>query len=243
MSTFVSMGMKWRKDAMKDALQTERCGALKTLGLTFDQYFQRQLNFYKRQAAEAFVDTLDFKEICKQIADERGIDFGSNKIQRTYFITIRPDTNKIDFPRFYELVNKFVQRGCFEWFELTYEQKSTEEASLGIGFHTHIIAKMNQRSKGEVLRDTYSTFKHCTAENCIQVDPVKTDKDLERTRAYMVEYKAVDGHKEITADADKVWRQKLGLRSLYTDTAELVPLGNALPYQVRGESNKLIEFS
>ena len=37
---------------------------------------------------------------------------------------------------------------------------------------------MTYRSKGEVLRNTQSTFKKCTANNCIDVSVVKTKQDL-----------------------------------------------------------------
>lgn len=243
MAHMVSMGMQWRKKAMADATRAEQNGSLAAMNMTFNDFYERQMTFYKRQSAEAFVDVLEWKELCKQVAQSRGLDFGDEKITKTYFITIRPDTTKITFPQFYEMVSKFVQRNCFEWFELTFEQKSVDPNNLGAGFHTHILAKMTQRSKGEVLRDTQSTFKSCTAENCIQVDPVKTTKDLENTRKYIVEYIAKDGHKEVTQEADKLWRTKLNLRSLYTDVAELVPI-HSLPYQVQGERvNYHIEFA
>lgn len=166
----------------------------------------------------------------------------SNKVKGIYFITIRPDQTRISFEQFYTLVCKFVQRTCFDWFEFTFEQKGTEVPNLGTGFHTHILAKMTQRSKGEVLRDTISSFKHCTADNCIQIDHVRTERDIATTRAYMVEYVAKDGHKKITQEADKMWRQQLGLRSLYTDVDELRPY-SSLPYQVHGEANMKISFN
>lgn len=223
-STLVSMGAKWRKLAGKDAFQAEQSGFLERSGMTYQQYYDRQMQFYMRQAARDFLTAYSWKDMIKEEAERMGIEFGAEKITKTYFITIRPDQSKITFPAFYDLVKTFVSRSCFDWFELTFEQKSTDVNNLGVGFHTHIIAKMTQRSKGEVLRDTQSTFKSCVAENCIQVDPVKTDKDLASTRKYIIEYIAKDGHKEVTQEADKVWRASLNLRSLYTDVNELVPV-------------------
>ena len=100
-------------------------------------------------------------------------------LKQTYFITIRPDTKKIKFRDFVDLCNNFFYRRCFNTYLYSYEQKGTSIETLGEGFHIHIIAEMTYRSKGEVLRNTQSTFKKCTANNCIDVSVVKTKQDFE----------------------------------------------------------------
>lgn len=146
---------------------------------------------------------------------------GGERITRTYFITVRPDENKISFWNFYKIVNGFLSRECFEHFVMAFEQKGTDEQSIGRGFHIHVLAKMTQRSKTEVLRDTKSTFKDCTAENCIQVDICKKRADFDRCLGYIRDHLSNDGHKKLTAEADACWRVRMGLIPLFTEVPSL----------------------
>lgn len=152
--------------------------------------------------------------------------FGNEKLKKCYFITIRPDSKKINFIEFQTLVMNFLGRECFNHFIMVFEQKGTDENTLGHGFHTHIIGNMMQRSKGEVLRDTKSTFKCCTAENCIKVDIIKTQKDMDKLLGYIRDHKAKDGHKKITEESDKIWRQKNNLQDIYTECIDLPPISS-----------------
>ena len=180
--------------------------------------------------------------IRKQMADAGEIPYliGGEKLTRTYFITIRPDVNKIQFKDFFIDCCTYLQRECFEHFICTFEQKGTCQETLGQGFHIHILAKMTQRSKGEVLRDTKPTFIQYTAENCIQVDIVKNKENSERVLGYIRDYKAKDGHKKITADADQLWRSQLGLQNLYTDVPMLPP---SIKSDVGGQQCYTITFA
>lgn len=135
---------------------------------------------------------------------------------RYYFITVRPDEARCDFPTFYKAVQKYMARKCFEDFELVFEQKGTTPEDLGRGFHIHILAHMRQRSKPEVLRDTFSSFNKLAAENCIEIEMVRTQQDEDRVRAYMMEHESKDGHKQLTRAWDEMWRVKLGLEQVYT---------------------------
>lgn len=176
------------------------------------------LELAKQQAKKEFISNatlgIELMMEFKQIALEKGL-YGE-KIKQTYFITIRPNEQDIQFQGFYDHVHKFISRKCFKQFELVFEQKATEPP-YGKGFHCHILAQMSQRSKGEVLRDVQSTFKHCASANCIQVDIVKTNDDLTRIRGYMLEWKSDDEHKEVTKQADIAWREQLGLLPVYTE--------------------------
>lgn len=150
----------------------------------------------------------------KEIATDEGM-LNSNNIKQTYFITIRPDTSAIKFYEFYNTVSNYLNRKCFIDYKCSFEQKGTNDETLGQGFHVHIIAKMRQRSKGEVLRDTQRTFKQSTSANCIQVDLLKTTEDLNQTIAYLDDYTSDDGHKMPTKEWDKEWRKRLGLQDSY----------------------------
>lgn len=132
-----------------------------------------------------------------------------------YFITVRPDEKKINFKDFFEKVRKFVNRKFMLKYSLSFEQKGTDDASIGLGFHVHIVANTRHRSKGECLRDTISTFGTCTAHNCIQVDTTKTPDDI--INKYLLEYESNDGHKIITKETDELWRSKYGIKPIYNE--------------------------
>lgn len=150
----------------------------------------------------------------KEIAIEEGLT-KSDKLKQTFFITIRPNSNEVNFITFHNDIAKFVDRKCFNNFTLTFEQKGESENELGKGFHAHIIANMKQRSKTEVLRDTISTFKKYTNTNCIQVDIIKDEENYQRTIKYIKDYESDDGHKASTKEWDALWREKESLKEYY----------------------------
>lgn len=143
----------------------------------------------------------------KQLSDELN--------KQMYFITIRPNEKLITFHKFYELVSKYIARNCFIDWKLTFEQKGDDDKSLGTGFHVHILSHMSQRSIGEVLRDTKSTFKHCTAENCIDVKKFTDKNSVDQITSYITEYTSKDGHKIVTRKWDEKWRKTMDLKDLY----------------------------
>lgn len=176
----------------------------------YNNVFDANMNEFEQNCRLGIQLMMKFKEIAK----DEGL-LASDNIKQTYFITIRPDTSSIKFIDFYNKVSEYVNRKCFIECKCSFEQKGTNEQSLGEGFHVHIIAKMRQRSKGEVLRDTQRTFKQSTSANCIQVDLLKTTEDLNKTTSYLVEYTSDDGHKIPTKEWDQAWRNKLGLQDFY----------------------------
>jgi hypothetical protein len=139
--------------------------------------------------------------------------YGNETSKQSFFITIRPDETRIGFEGFKDLVLNFIKRKMFTKYTLSFEQKGTSVETLGKGFHCHIVATMTCRSKGEVLRNTISTFKGCTADNCIKV--IVASKPQEIIDNYLKEYNSDDGHKEVTMEWDKLWRESHGLQSLY----------------------------
>lgn len=158
----------------------------------------------------------------KEIAIDEGLT-PNNLVKQTYFITIRPDTSSITFYDFYNKVSEYLNRKCFIEYTCSFEQKGTCNETIGTGFHVHIIAKMKQRSKGEVLRDTQRTFKNSTSANCIQVDVLKSEEDLHKTKSYILEYTSDDGHKMPTKEWDEAWRLQWGLQSSYQNSTGPLP--------------------
>lgn len=194
----------------KDRMFNER------LGVDWEECKERAYNNamrdFENNARLGIQLMLRFKEIA---AEEGLIDYAPTK--KTWFITIRPKCDAITFEAFKDKIMKFVARKCFLKWSLSFEQKGVSDDTLGNGFHCHIIAHMNQRSKGEVLRDTTSTFKDCTAANCIQVDLCKNPEALKQ--GYLLNYESEDGHKIVTKEWDDKWRSSLGLADIYEGSA------------------------
>lgn len=209
------------KSILKDALQSQQMNMNLNNDIPFEEIYQqaedRNIKQFEKNCRLGIKLMLKYKQIA---AEEGLID---DKIKGTFFITIRPDTSVISFEDFYKKVSDFVSRKCFVEYTCSFEQKGTDNDSLGKGFHVHIIAQMKQRSKGEVLRDTQSTFKESTSANCIQVDILKTNKDLENTKSYILEYSSDDGHKMPTKQWDELWRNQMGLQSSYQNSTGPLP--------------------
>lgn len=211
---------RMNKEAIKAAMRVAKLDTSKS----FEEHYDDQISMAMKVAEVNMNLAADLHIMWKKVAETKGL---YKKPEQKYFITVRPDTAKVSFRDFYALVSKFVARACFQKFALSFEQKGTSPESLGQGFHVHIVADMKQRSKGEVLRDTISTFKDCTAPNCVQVDTLKNDTDVERVYGYLVDYSSNDDHKMATKSWDEMWRVKEGLEQLYEEPLEALssPMG------------------
>lgn len=141
--------------------------------------------------------------------------------EKGFFITIRPLSG--DFELFKNMCFKFVERKCFLSYAMSFEQKGIERETLGEGYHCHIIGSMTQRSKGEVLRDTKSSFAKLINENILTPAGIQVEycRDTEKVKTkYLIEYVSKDGHKEITKIWDAIWRTQLNLKSIYEKIKE-----------------------
>lgn len=177
------------------------------------QEFERQASFVLNEIARMKrmreIIENDFQELITMSPKEHW-----------YLITIRPDDTKCTFVEFKDCVHNLLARKCFLDYVMVFEQKSTSHEDLGRGFHSHILAKMRQRSKGEVLRDVSSTFaqmisREQIAQNCIDVRVASQPNGV---RQYLIEGTSADGHKEATHAWDEVWRTELGLHPSYQPT-------------------------
>lgn len=171
-----------------------------------------------RQVYESVVavERAEFKEVLRIAADlhKDYQEISAVATNNWYLITIRPDEQKITFEAFFNKVVKFMKRAFWLEWTLTFEQKGINSDELGRGFHVHIVANTKHRSKSECLRDTLSSFKDVTAENCIDVKTCRTPTEV--INKYMIAYESDDGHKAVTKDADATWRSRLGLLPVYT---------------------------
>lgn len=196
-----------------------------------NQYLHEQLTTGKITQEEAYAAASDYEDkkferiarksvqmmlTYKRIMEEEGAITPGQGIgaRQTFFITIRPDTTKTKFHDFYNLVRNYIERKMFINYKLSFEQKGTCEEDLGKGFHVHIVAETTCRSKGEVLRNTISTFGKCTAANCIQVDVCKNPE--ETVQKYLIDYESKDNHKIETKEWDARWRANECLDNIYS---------------------------
>lgn len=207
-----------------------------TLGARISKEANKLMNMHVRMSQELGTECTITMEECILRAQKSSVNYAvigqtavammkdkflelgliENKAARTFFITIRPDTNKVTFENFYNDVRVWTLRKCVQNYTLTFEQKGTNEETLGQGFHVHIVAKMTQRSKGEVARDTHSSFKAYTAAQCVQVDICQNpDQHIQR---YLIDYESKDGHKIVTKEWDTIWRTNLSLEPTYVDS-------------------------
>lgn len=209
-----SVTSKADKAAQKYAASMEQTGMM-TYKEAFDQCFDlecksalRQIKLMKRMKdaiQDEFAELLDMPK----------------KEKQAYMITIRPDDTKAKLVDFIDKVQTLTSRKCFIEGKYSYEQKGTDSESLGSGFHVHIVARMSQNSKGQVLRDVTSTFKDWIEKGLItpnNIDVRTTKNPDELVQNYMIEYKSDDGHKETTQAMDELWRTGNSLHRLYTFT-------------------------
>lgn len=192
--------------------------------------FSSLVHTYFEVECKQVVRELQFMKVMKEhIQNDLEEIMGVEQAPSSYFISIRPDDTKTAFDDFRQKILEFVTRKCFLSYALSFEQKGVLPSELGKGFHCHIVAKMRQRSKGEVLRDLKSTFKTWLdddrlAPNCIDVKVTKNPEQLVQT--YLVDYKSDDEHKEITKGMDDLWRREMGIPPLYTSDRLSSPDGD-----------------
>lgn len=178
----------------------------------YRQIEEHQTKIHWKQLEHKIEQAFKIQALIHDVKGRLGLN---NTSAHSYFITVRPDTSKTTLANFIDMVKYCVSRRCFHTYILSFEQKGLTEDEYGKGFHCHIIATMTQRSKGEVLRDIKSTFKTIAAENCIQVDVLRKERDVDRVKKYLTDYESNDGHKIATRNADMAWRQQVGLHDLY----------------------------
>lgn len=182
------------------------------------------LHFNSELGVAAYNSTIEkerqeFREILEiaKLLHEDYLSITGRTTSNWYFISIRPKPNT-QFDDFYRLVHKFINRAFMIEYKLSFEQKSL--TGDGEGFHVHIVCNTKHRSKGEILRDTTSTFCKLVEAQCIDIKPTRNPEDI--IQNYLIDYKSDDDHKEKTKDADIIWRTKMNLKNIYS-TEDPVP--------------------
>lgn len=196
---------------------------LERLDMPEDEIKELTNKFYLSALDSEMTKFEEYLDFSSRLHDRYTEMCGSAKGDRSYFITIRPDTGKCDFIDFQTKVEKFLTRKCFLDYTYSFEQKGECVEDLGKGFHVHIVAKMKQASKSNVLRDVLSSWNDWItdgkiAANCICVVPTKNGEKL--INDYLIEYKSDDEHKEPTKQWDEIWRSNNSLQNLYVNSAK-----------------------
>lgn len=196
---------------------TDERGYRLTLTLEEEKEIDKKANeLAKISTMNAAID--EFREIMKIAKKLHEIYVEETGLETTncYFVTIRPNEKLINFNDFKTLVFKYLKRKCIDSWTLSFEQKGNSLETLGQGFHAHIIiwpVNGRWRSQGEILRDTQRTFAKCTSDNNVDI---KTTREPQKIiDNYLINYVSNDGHKKLTKQWDMIWRENLGLSSLY----------------------------
>lgn len=178
--------------------------------------FKRMYDKYLEEALQEFDEYLEFSSKLHQRYEAKCIGKSN---EHHYMITIRPklecDATIVDLV---SMTDRLLKRSCFLEYSYSYEQKGTCPEDLGKGFHVHIIARMKQRSKGEVVRDCVSTFNSWIEKGWMEpqgIDVKITKNPDDVVQNYLIEYKSDDDHKAPTKEWDSIWRNANGLQDIY----------------------------
>lgn len=186
--------------------------------VTREEYFNKYFDMYANRTRRDIALMQKMKSIIQD--DFQSLITGGDMGKRqAYMITIRPDDTKCTFDEFRDKVESFVRRACFIKYSYSFEQKGETIATMGQGFHVHIIADMKQRSKSEVLRDTLSSWNSFIVKGLISsnnIDIRTCHNSDEVVKNYLLEYKSNDEHKIKTKEVDYHWRNCKGLEPLYS---------------------------
>lgn len=127
-----------------------------------------------------------------------------------WFITIRPDTDKICFFDFWTEVKKMLHTTLYSEYYCSFEQKSLT-APLGLGFHCHIIAKSSYWKSQQLQK--LSKFQKWCNPACIHIE--KCFDHINLLNSYLISYASDDEHKSVTQEPDKRWREEWGMKHIY----------------------------
>lgn len=173
----------------------------------YDTYLEKEYQHME----EVWVNTKRTKEIYDKVYPK-----DESKLVGNYFVTIRPDERLIDFASFKTIVDKYLERKMIKSAFYSFEQKGESLETLGQGFHVHIIVMGTTCTSQAQLKDrTISTFKHCTAANCIEVCYIPDYQQRQNRVNYLVDYTSKKGYKIQTKIWDALWRQSVGLQDTY----------------------------
>lgn len=140
---------------------------------------------------------------------------GVVKKKKFFFITINPDTSKVDFPVFKDRVQRTLNRTCFKNVIYTFEQRGSTVKEMGKGFHCHIISdKDSKLSPSQMQHNVFNSFKDiCGNIKCIDVRVYDIDFRADKID-YLRGLKWDEG-KEAAVRFNGLFRAKYKLQDIY----------------------------
>lgn len=211
------------KACINKAMKEARKGAevMEKNGNDYKEWYERLYS----QALERELHQFDtYLEFASQLHQRYQAKITGSPSEHHYMITIRPKLEcdcTIDDLK--TMTERLVNRKCFLSYTYSFEQKGTCPEDLGKGFHVHIVARMKQRSKGEVVRDCVNTFNSWVEKGWMEpqgIDVKVTKNPTDLVQHYLIDYKSDDDHKEPTKSWDTIWRGHHSLDSLYRSSPE-----------------------
>lgn len=120
-------------------------------------------------------------------------------------------------------VQKFARSKVIDKCVYSFEQKGTDDATLGHHPHCHMVMSAN-RTRAHVMQ------AHSKLSSMCNIRYVPAHRPAELVSNYLVNYVSNDGHKELTKVWDAKWREVHGLCAIYGDPSDF----STTPYQVEG---------
>lgn len=162
-----------------------------------------------------FENTL--KDTIKSLDGELREKMAEEHNNKYMFFTINPRPS-VKLEDFLKVTAKAVTKTCFTDYLYVIEQRGTNSATAGKGFHAHILVKRNLKYKPCKCRDNMSNtfFKMCNvkAKHLFNVKYLNTEWANDKI-SYMQHGGKTEDGKDIKQDIDIWWREKNNLLPYY----------------------------
>lgn len=126
------------------------------------------------------------------------------------FFTINPNKT-VKLNDFMKKVDKAVRKTCFVDYLYVVEQRGTNSATAGTGFHAHILVKRNLDYKPfkckKNMQNTFSKMCNVNNDNIFNVKYCNTEWAGDKVKYMTYGGKTGEG-KDIKQDIDRWWREK-----------------------------------
>lgn len=141
-------------------------------------------------------------------------------IKKWWWITLRPSReHKERFSDFMVTCLSYLNRNIFKRWTAAFEQKGTNNETMGQDYHIHIIAEVNDKyHKTKIIRDTKSSWSKFlngdVPDAFLEVKEIKTAEQAHVKLRYITGHKKEE-HKHAAVAIDPIWRKKMLLKDIY----------------------------
>lgn len=133
------------------------------------------------------------------------------------FITINPDTKKVNLETFRNKVDKLVNRNIFKAAKFVFEQRGQNATERGKGFHCHIIARRNLDYKpNKVTSNIKNSCKGlCNVEKEALLNIKWLHMDYVDDKIEYIEGTKTDEGKDVKQEQDTIFREENDIQKVY----------------------------